>query len=317
MKTYEIMFEELIKTKTFVRGQHLADRLGLSRTAIWKAIQTLEQQGVLVESVKNKGYRWQSGDLILPDRIAQDCGLTVTYLPNSQSTQLDARQGISQGLTAPRLYLAAHQTGASGRFGRQFFASPQGGIYMSLHLKPEVPHAALPPYTLMVAASIVKAIAELTGISCGIKWVNDIYLGQKKIAGILTEAITSVETGLVTDVIIGVGLNFHITTFPDELADKAGSLFTEQPPIFRHQLISAIWRIFLTTPTEELCHFYKEKSIVLGQEISFVETGQPVAATAIDLSEQGELLIQLPSGESRWLTGGEISLTSWGAKRGG
>lgn len=314
MKTYEIMFEELIKTTDFVRGQDLANRLGLSRTAIWKAIQALEHQGIIIESVKNKGYRWLAGDLLLPSRIAKDSGLAVNYQPVSQSTQLDARIGISQGLTAPRLYLASHQTAAVGRFGRSFFTSPQGGIYMSLHLKPNLRHAQLPPYTMMVAASIVKAVDKLCGRFCGIKWVNDIYVGQKKIAGVLTEAITSVETGLVTDVIIGVGLNFHITDFPNELRDRAGTLFTEQPPIFRYQLITEIWNIFLNTDDQELVAYYKEKSLVLGREIAFFEQGQAVTATAIDLTDKGELVVQLASGETAVLHGGEISLTSWEAK---
>lgn len=96
---------------------------------------------------------------------------------------------------------------------------------MSLHLKPNVPFEDVKPYTLMVASSIVKAISRLTGIETEIKWVNDIYYNGKKIAGILTEAISSVETGLITDVIIGVGINFHITDFPADISEKAGSLF--------------------------------------------------------------------------------------------
>lgn len=313
MKTYEIVFKALAKTSDFVRGQDLADQLGLSRTAVWKAIQALEAQGLLIESVKNRGYRLVSGDLILPDRISQTTGLAVSYNTSSRSTMLDARAGINQGLSAPRLYLAPSQTAAKGRFGRSFFASPQGGIYMSLHLQPQVTYPDLPAYTLMVAASLVKAIANLTGIQCQIKWVNDIYLGQKKIAGILTEAIASIETGLVTDIIIGLGLNVHISAFPADLEDKAGSLFENQPTILRHQLIAEIWRIFFNTPESELVRYYKNWSLVLGQEVSFVDNGQSWTATAIDLTDKGELLVQFPTGQTKQLTSGEISLTSWEA----
>lgn len=311
MKTYEIIFEALSATKDFVRGQDLADQLSISRTAVWKAIQTLESQGLIIDSVKKRGYRLVSGDLILPDRISQETGLAVSYNPSSQSTMLDARSGIDQGLSAPRLYLAPSQTAAKGRFGRSFFASPQGGIYMSLHLQPQLTYPDLPAYTLMVAASIVKAIANLTGIQCQIKWVNDIYLGQKKIAGVLTEAITSIETGLVTDIIIGIGLNVHISTFPSDLEDKAGSLFNDQPSILRHQLIAEIWRVFLTTPEPDLVRYYKDWSLVLGREVSFLDNGQSLTATAIDLTDKGELIVQFPSGDTKQLTSGEISLTSW------
>lgn len=311
MKTYEKLFEALYQKQDFVRGQELADQLGISRTAIWKAIQALESQGLAIESVKNRGYKLLAGDLLLPDRLAEDLGIPVSYNPSSSSTQLDAKAGLENGLAAPRLYLAPSQTGAKGRFGRSFFASPQGGIYMSLHLQPNLPHPDLPAYTLMVAASLVKAIKTLTGTQCQIKWVNDIYLGQKKIAGILTEAITSIETGLVTDVIIGVGLNFHITNFPADLQGKAGSLFTEQPTILRQQLIAETWRLFFQTPEPDLVRYYKDWSLVLGRQITFLEKEQSCTATVSDITDKGELIIELPSGQQSRLNSGEISLTSW------
>ena len=96
---------------------------------------------------------------------------------------------------------------------------------MTLHLKPNLPFPQIPAYTVLTAGAIYKAIKELTLMEMEIKWVNDIYYKGKKIAGILTEAITSIETGLVTDVIIGVGINFAIADFPKELQHKAASLF--------------------------------------------------------------------------------------------
>lgn len=312
MKTYEKLFEVLYEKQDFVSGQELADQLGISRTAIWKAIQALENQGLTIQSVKNRGYKLLAGDLLLPDHLADELKFPVHYNPTSYSTQLDAKAGLERGLPAPRLYLAPSQTGAKGRFGRTFFASPQGGIYMSLHLQPNLPHLELPAYTLMVAASLVKAIKTLTGTQCQIKWVNDIYLGQKKIAGILTEAITSIETGLVTDVIIGVGLNFHITNFPADLQDKAGSLFTDQPTILRQQLIAETWRLFFQTPEPDLARYYKDWSLVLGREIAFSEKGQSCTAKVLDITDKGELMIERPSGLQSRLNSGEISLTSWG-----
>lgn len=311
MKTYEILYQTLAATSGFVRGQDLANQLGLSRTAIWKAIQTLEQQGIAIEAIKNRGYRWLSGDLLLPEQLSQSLSLPVTYTPNSQSTQNDARHGIEQGLSAPHLYLAPNQTAAKGRFGRSFFASPQGGIYMSLHLKPNLSHSNLPAYTLMTAASVVKAIQQLTGIACSIKWVNDIYLKRKKIAGIITEAITSIETGLVTDVIIGVGINFHITDFPTDLTDKAGSLFAEAPTITRNQLIAAIWNTFFQTSEAELVRYYKDNSLVLGQSISFLDNGQSLTGQVLEIGDKGDLLVQLADGQTRQLNSGEVRLTAW------
>ena len=182
---------------------------------------------------------------------------------------------------------------------------------MSLHLKPNLPYQDLPAYTLLTAGAIYKAIKNLSLIDVDIKWVNDIYLNQKKIAGILTEAITSVETGLVTDVIIGVGINFSITNFPKNLQTKAGSLFQQKAPITRNELIAEIWKCFYETEVDELLYLYKKRSIVLGKEISFKQDSEIISGRACEISDQGQLQIELPTGEKIWLHSGEVSLTRW------
>lgn len=265
MKTYEKIYDYLQNKDDYISGETLAKEFELSRTAIWKAIKTLEEKGVKIDSVKKRGYKIISGDLLLPEVIAKELQIPVTINEKSESTQLDAKNNMEFDKQS-HLYLAPSQEKAKGRFGRQFFASKQGGIYMSLHLKPNVPFEEIKPYTLMVASSIVKAISRLTGIETDIKWVNDIYYNGKKIAGILTEAISSVETGLITDVIIGVGINFYITDFPKAISQKAGSLFSSQPTITRNELITEIWKLFLTIPEKDLVKVYKEKSLVLNKK---------------------------------------------------
>lgn len=311
MKTSEIIYQLLAQTDDFISGEYLAEQLNLSRTSVWKSIKSLENQGLQIESLKHKGYRMLQGDILLPKIISQDLGIPVSYNPKSQSTQLDAKQGLEAHKSAPRLYLASSQEAAKGRLNRQFFAASNGGIYMSMHLKPNVPYTDMPPYTMMVASSIVKAISRLTDIDTEIKWVNDIYLGNHKIAGILTEAITSVETGLITDVIIGVGLNFFVTDFPEAIAKKAGSLFTEKPTITRNDLIIDIWKLFLSIPVKDHVKVYKEKSLVLNKQVTFVENSQEKHATAIDLTDQGHLIVQFDNGDLQTLRSGEISLSSW------
>ena len=313
MKTYEQIYQSLQENKgQFVTGQELSKQLGLSRTAVWKAVKNLEHQGLAIEAVKNRGYRLCSGDLLLPERIAHELGIAVSLNDKSLSTQLDAKKGLNAAVQTPHLYLAPQQGRAKGRFERPFFTAKQGGIYMSLLLKPQQSFAQTKPYTLMVAASIVKAISRLTAIETEIKWVNDIYLEGKKVGGILTEAIASVETGLITDIVIGVGLNFAVKSFPKELSAKAASLFTaEEPDITRNQLITEIWRLFFNTPEKELLKVYKEKSLVLNKEITFKENNTVYTGTAYDITDRGELLVQLENGQKKTLTSGEISLSSW------
>lgn len=210
----------------------------------------------------------------MPELIQENTNLTIRYKPETKSTQTDAKEGIEVGNKGNTLYLSTCQTAGRGRFQRPYYSPSQGGIYTSLHIQPNLPYEKLPSYTLLVAAAVYKAIKNLTMIEVDIKWVNDIYFKNKKIAGILTEAMTSVETGLVTDVIIGLGINFSITDFPEDLKEKAGSLFMPPAPISRNQLISEIWNCFYNTDSDELLYIYKERSIVLGKEVTFQLDGK-------------------------------------------
>ncbi|HEL2056486.1 TPA: bifunctional biotin--[acetyl-CoA-carboxylase] ligase/biotin operon repressor BirA [Streptococcus suis] len=313
MKTYQKIYLLLKEKDDYISGEDLAQELGISRTSIWKAIRQLEAHGLTIEAARNRGYKLAEGDLLLPDLIAEEIQLPVHLKADSDSTQLDAKQGIEMGHSSPALYLAPHQNKAKGRFGRPFYASKSGGIYMSLRLSPNVPFLEFKPYTILAAAAVVKAIQSLCDLDIQIKWVNDIYLGQKKVAGILTEAISSMENQRVTDVIIGVGINVHIDDFPKELQQAAGNLFDDQPPFTRNQLITAIWKAFLETDEKELIALYKEKSLVVGQQVSFVENQVEFRGTAIAVTDTGNLVIQLDNGKAKIISSGEISLTSWSA----
>ena len=311
MKSHQLVYQILARENDYVSGEKIGEELNLSRTSIWKAIQRLQQEGLEIDSIKNRGYKLIQGDLILPDLIQEKTNLTIRYKPETKSTQTDAKEGIEAGNKGNTLYLSTCQTAGRGRFQRPYYSPSQGGIYMSLHIQPKLPYEKLPSYTLLVAAAVYKAIKNLTMIEVDIKWVNDIYLKNKKIAGILTEAMTSVETGLVTDVIIGLGINFAIEDFPEDLKEKAGSLFMPPAPITRNELISEIWRCFYQTAPEELLYLYKEHSLVLGREVSFIQDQTKKKGVAKDISDKGQLLIQLDDQTEIWLNSGEISLTSW------
>ena len=311
MKSYQEVYKILATEKDYVSGEKIAEKLNLSRTSVWKAIQRLQQEGLEIDSIKNRGYKLLQGDLILPHEIENQSPVTVRFKSKTKSTQTDAKEALEAGAKGDTLYLSTSQTSGRGRFQRPYFSPSQGGIYMSLHLKPNLPYQDLPSYTLLTAGAIYKAIKNLSLIDVDIKWVNDIYLNQKKIAGILTEAITSVETGLVTDVIIGVGINFSITDFPKNLQTKAGSLFQQKAPITRNELIAEIWKCFYETEVDELLYLYKKRSIVLGKEISFKKDQEIFTGKACDISDQGQLLIELAKGEKIWLNSGEVSLSKW------
>ncbi|MBF0786789.1 MULTISPECIES: bifunctional biotin--[acetyl-CoA-carboxylase] ligase/biotin operon repressor BirA [unclassified Streptococcus] len=311
MKTYEKIYKLLWNTKDSISEEELAQTLGISRTSVWKGIKSLEKQGLIIKVSSNRSYRLEQGDLLLPEEIAQNLGIPVHFMTDSTSTQLDAKRGIERQDKSPALYLAPTQAQAQGRFGRSFFTAKTGGIYMTLRLRPEASFKDLKPYTLLVAAAIVKAIEQLTDIQVNIKWVNDIYQNGKKIAGILTESISSVEAQVVTDIIIGVGLNFHLLDLPAELSKTASSLFTDTPSITRNQLITKIWHIFFTTSEEELLTLYKKKSLVLGKQVTFSQQNQHYCGLATAITDTGTLQVQLEDGSLKMLSSGDISLASW------
>lgn len=311
MKTYEKIYCALLGKKSYVSGEDLAHQLNLSRTSIWKGIQTLEKKNLVIESAKHQGYKLLEGDLLIPSQLSLDLDIPVFYHEESQSTQMDAKMGIDHNHPTPALYLAPHQEAAGGRYGRPFYAPKIGGIYMSLHLSPDAPLTEYKPYTILVAAAIVKTMKELTQVPVQIKWVNDIYLHGKKIAGILTEAISSMEAQTVTDIIIGVGINFHLPNFPEELARKAGNLFDEKPNLTRQELICAIWKNFFETSEEDLIAIYKENSLVLGKQVSFMQQEKNYTGLATQVTDDGHLVIRLEDGQEKILFSGEISLSSW------
>ena len=311
MKSHQLVYQILTRENDYVSGEKIGEELNLSRTSIWKAIQRLQQEGLEIDSIKNRGYKLIQGDLILPELIQENTNLTIRYKPETKSTQTDAKEGIEAGNKGNTLYLSTCQTAGRGRFQRLYYSPSQGGIYMSLHIQPNLPYEKLPSYTLLVAAAVYKAIKNLTMIEVDIKWVNDIYFKNKKIAGILTEAMTSVETGSVTDVIIGLGINFSIADFPEDLKEKAGSLFTAPAPISRNDLISEIWNCFYNTDSDELLYIYKERSIVLGKEVTFQLDEKLKKGLAKEISESGQLQVELEDKQTIWLNSGEISLTNW------
>ena len=293
MKTYEKLYDILSQADDYVNGEKIAQDLGITRTSIWKAIQKLEKEGIQIESVKNRGYRLLDGDLLLPSWIEEHSPVKVSFNPDCKSTQIDAKTGMEAGAPSDTLYLATSQSAGRG------------------HLKPNLPFDQIPSYTILTAGAIYKAIKNLTLMDIDIKWVNDIYYKNKKIAGILTEATTSIENGQVTDVIIGVGFNFSIKDFPEDLKDKAGSLFDKKTPISRNELIAEIWKCFYESDPEELIYLYKQRSFVLGREVSFSQNNTNYKGLAKDVSDSGQLLVQLDNGQEIWLNSGEVSLSSW------
>lgn len=310
------------KAPDYLSGEEMGQQLSVSRTAIWKAINELKKDGQIISSSRNKGYRYEPSDILSAEGIqlflAADLPeLTITVIDSSESTMKDAKLAAINGQPANTLIVANKQEAPKGRFGRPFFSKAGSGIYMSMLLRPKQNFEAIAQYTLIMAVAVAQAMDELAQVHTEIKWVNDIYLQQKKVCGILSEAMSDVESGQISNVVIGMGINFSVqpSEFPRELREKATSLFpTGVPTITRNELIAAIWNQFyhlLNQPTNQSAFLaaYREKSFVLGKTVQFSQAGQLYEGRATAINERGELVVQLPDQSEKVLSSGEISLS--------
>ncbi|WP_281738533.1 biotin--[acetyl-CoA-carboxylase] ligase [Enterococcus dispar] len=318
MTTKAQVLKLLKQSNNTLSGEKIAQKLAISRTAVWKAIKELEKGGYTFEHLKT-GYRYLPQDRL--DDLAIATGLpdlAVATKDISESTMKDAKLAQVSGVKAPFLVVADMQTAAHGRFNRPFFAQKGEGIYMSLLLTPNQSFAELPQYTILAAVAVCQAIEKLTPYKPEIKWVNDIYLDGRKICGILSEAQSDFESGIISHVIIGMGLNFAIAQedFPADLQTKATSLFADgTAPFERNLLIHEIWQHFFALlaalPQQDFLTEYRKRSFVLGQNVSFNQNGQTYSGIAQDITDEGQLVVKTPQ-QTFTLNSGEISLSAIG-----
>lgn len=323
MTTKEKVLTALQKNPTPTSGEKLAQQVGVSRTAIWKAVKELEKLGYNITAGPT-GYLLQNSDVLAADVIHQHAPLLqdviIKTYAEERGTMKMAKLAAIDHEPAPMLVVADREAAPHGRFNRPFFSQSKTGLYMSLLLNPEKSFEELPQYTVLAAVAISQAIDELAGVRTEIKWVNDIYLNGKKICGILSEALSDVESGSIQSIIIGVGLNFTIlqADFPADLQAKITSIFPDGPAsttLTRNELVAKIWQNFFQLlqdlPNEDFLTVYREKSFVLGKKVTFTRQGENYSGTAVEIDHLGQLIVDL--GTKRMaLASGEISLASIG-----
>lgn len=311
-----------------VSGEELASRLNISRAAVWKAIQELRKEGHRIDAITNKGYRLlQDSDVlsvegILPHLKDPSLAGRIHVFRTVESTNLTAKKMALDGAPFGTVVISEEQTKGRGRMGRSFYSPPEGGIYMSFILKPRLDMAKSVLITTAASVAVCNAIEAVAGITCRIKWVNDIYIGEKKICGILTEAVSDFESGSIESIVCGIGINYS-TVFPEELSAIAGSLFEKQSGkgVSRNRLIAEVinqvLNIYDVMESKEFIEDYKTRSFVLGKEILIIPTVRPdterdlttgIQGTAIDIDGNGGLVVRYRDGSTGTLNSGEISI---------
>lgn len=297
-------------------GQELAERLGVSRAAVWKAVESLRESGYQITAAPRRGYLLkEENDLLSETGIRM--GLPEEYRhipiqvePRVDSTNTWAKRWALEGAPTGSLLVADTQTQGRGRYGKTFFSPAGTGLYLSAVLRPKLELSNALRLTFAAAVAVSRAV-ERFHRTPEIKWVNDIRLDGKKACGILTEAVSDFETGKVEAAIVGIGVNVRTeeSSFPEELKGRATSLFPEG--ITRNELAASIagelfyWSHHLEDPS--LMAEYRKRLCVLGRRLRCRRGNESFEGLAVDLLEDGSLLLQTENGTVS-LNGGEISL---------
>jgi biotin--[acetyl-coA-carboxylase] ligase len=306
---YKIL-DLLKKRNDFISGQELGEIFSVSRTAIWKNISKLKDEGYNIISVSNKGYRLEDNvDILNESEIKYK---PVVYVPEVDSTNNIAKEYANKGCEEGLLVVCDNQTAGKGRLGRNWISEKSAGLYMSIVLRPEIMPMEAPQLTLIAGIASVRAINKITNLQCGIKWPNDIIVNNKKLVGILTEMSAEIES--VKYVVVGIGVNVNNKMFDDEIKNKATSIYLQTNKVYkRSQLASEITFEFMELYNEfckdgfsVLKNEYNNLCINVGKDVKTVGKTE-IYGKALGVNENGELIIETENGTKNVLSG-EVSL---------
>ncbi len=313
---------KFLREKEYVSGEVLAQKLGISRVAVWKQIQKLKDMGYKITSDQNLGYCLVSRpDLLLPQEIQRGLstnyvGKKMYYFPELKSTNIMAKEKAlhrAEGIDEGTLIIAERQSAGKGRLGREWF-SPAGGIWLSIILYPQLFPSYISRITLMTAVAAVKAIKIYTQIRPQIKWPNDILINEKKVCGILTEM--SAELDIINWVVVAIGINVNIDhrKFPEDIQENTISLKeTSVKEISRVKLaqtfLQEFEKYYESLKRKEFPSILREWKLYshnLGKKIR-VDTGERIiTGEAMDINESGALILKKEDGELAEIISGTI-----------
>lgn len=318
------MKEEILRilkaAEDYVSGQELCDHLGVSRTAVWKVIRQLQEDGYAIEAVRSRGYYLkESGDVFTREELASILdtdwvGKNLIFLDLVDSTNNKARELADQGAPEGTLVIAVEQSAGKGRRGRSWVSTGGAGVWMSLLLRPDFMPGCASMLTLVAAMAVEEGIRKVTGLESQIKWPNDVILEEKKVCGILTEMSTEMES--IHYVVIGIGINVGLQEFPPQIRDMATSLaFCTKKPVKRAELTAAVakaWeydydQFLQTMDLSLLMEKYNEKLVNRDRQVKVMGSGISYTGVARGINEKGELLVETEKGLITVMSG-EVSV---------
>lgn len=305
----------------YISGQELCNRFGVSRTAVWKAINQLKEAGYEIEAQQNKGYRLMAApdlmteaeikSLMHTDWVAKE----VLYFDTIDSTNTKAQELAEKGYQSGTLVVADKQESGKGRRGRSWVSPSGTGIFMTLMIKPDINPNNASMLTLVAALAVAKAITSVTGEEALIKWPNDIVVNGKKVCGILTEM--NAQFDYINHIVVGIGINVHNEGFPEEISQMASSLMIEAggKRFHRAQIIAETMSYFeqyydTFLKTQDLSALVREYDKLLvnrNKSVRVLDPKEPFDGKAMGITPKGELIVD--TWESRKLvSSGEVSV---------
>ncbi len=302
-----------------VSGNDIAKSVGMTRSAVWKAVKQLRSEGYSISAVTNKGYCLsEESDFLNEHSVFQnlctrEIGRKIDVFKTIDSTNNFAKSLAQLGAVHGTTVISEVQTQGKGRMGRNFYSPVGMGVYMSVILRPKlsVEHSLL--ITSCAAVAVAEAIEKVTGLDCKIKWVNDIYAGDKKLCGILTEAAVNVELGGLDYAIVGIGLNIQNTSFPKNISDIATSLYLETGNNYSRNLVVAEILNSLEAHLDKISdkafiEEYRRRSNVIGKRIEITHNDEVTQAECIGIDGICRLLVRYDNGEEKALMSGTIRI---------
>lgn len=310
---------QLLKEKNdFVSGQALCEKFNVSRTAVWKAINSLKETGYVIESVTNKGYKLVSSpDIVNEAEIKSNLktsliGNEIIVLESVGSTN-DYIKANAQKLMDGTVVTTREQTKGKGRLGRVWKNKKDDDISFSFILRPKLSPMEVSAITPLCGLAVAKGLNEYFDFDAKIKWPNDIIVGNKKICGMLTEM--SCEFDRLEYLVVGIGVNVMSKDFPEEIAHKATScVLQSNKEINKNQLLTIILKqiedILLGGNyrfNKENLEEYKAYCATLGRKVTFTRRGESVEGVATDINNDGELVVTLPDNTTEIVFSGEVT----------
>lgn len=320
MSVKDEVLKQLEENKgSYISGANLANTLNVSRNAIWKAIKALEKSGYSINAITNKGYCLDIDNDILSSQsikkyTSYDMDIHIYETVTSTNTVLKemAENGAKEGT----VIIANKQTLGRGRLGKNFYSPAGTGIYLSVLLRPDIPAEKALFLTTSAAVATARAIEDVCDKKADIKWVNDIYISDKKVCGILTEANFNIETGKLDYAIVGIGINicFPKEGFPDEINNIATAVFdtlsdsVNKRSILIAHLLNYFMDYYTNFNKKDYVKEYIDRSMLLGRNISIIKAGESIPAKAIDIDSNCRLKVEFEDGTAKWLNSGEVSI---------